>query len=697
MESVRYALLALVAFSCFTHATYFDSSTGLYWLDLRETRGQSYNEVLLRLTLGDLAGRGWHFATGDQFDTMVTNMGGTPMECAVTSYGADFDYCGLTGTIGLVAHIQETLGDISNEDGVHLGVLDDVVHVYPDGSEERASARMGYSFPTGEEYIFTHGDYDSNDTTYDEQGSYLITEVAPKAVIEAESMALSGGYAVEDNAAASGGQLIRRLDSGGYAATASTQFAGPAGSYDIAVSYFDEYDGMSSLAFLLNGEMLDQWIADEDPACRECASPNETTLRSRVVARNVRLSTGDEITLQGTGEHYEYARFDKITVAPVSSNILEAEKMTLEGGYAVEDNAAASGGQLIRRLDSGGYAATASTQFAGPAGSYDIAVSYFDEYDGMSSLAFLLNGEMLDQWVADEDPACRECASPNERTLRSRVVARDVRLSSGDEITLQGTGEHYEYARFDKITFHALEPLPQSPVVFDDGGVHNIDYTISAEEVQLRNGTTLNILAGAKLQRLVTYASDFPSPTFVLNVYDGRIDGIVGYGPWDSSSETFNIYGGTVGSIDIEGGTVEIGGGNIGSLTTWVPSLTISGGVFGDLHAKGKGSQLTISGGTFLEKVNINSDYLDHKVAISGGLFNGGFDILNYGSFFLVFYGELELVLLNQRVEDDDSFAEYSIEGTLRDGAPLSTTIFCRSWDWSEEEPCPWVSITVEP
>jgi hypothetical protein len=85
--------------------------------------------------------------------------------------------------------------------------------------------------------------------------------------IEAESMALSGGYAVEENTAASGGQLIRRLDSGGQPATASTQYTGPAGVYDIAVSYSDESDGDSSLAFVLNGQPLDQWIADEDPAC----------------------------------------------------------------------------------------------------------------------------------------------------------------------------------------------------------------------------------------------------------------------------------------------------------------------------------------------------------------------------------------------------------------------------------------------
>ena len=330
--------------------------------------------------------------------------------------------------------------------------------------------------------------YDGTDIT----GTDSITTVGciPGAVIEAESMALSGGYAVEDNAAASGGQLIRRRDAGGQPATASARFAGSAGVYDIEVGYFDESDGMSSLAFLLNGELLDQWVADEDPACRDCASPNERTLRSRVVARDIRLSPGDELTLQGTGEHYEYARFDNITLSPVGFSALEAELMTLSGGYAVEDNAAASGGQLIRRLGAGGYPALAHTAYEGRAGVYDIEVAYFDESDGRSSLAFLLNGELLDQWVADEDPACRDCASPNERTLRSRVVARGIRLVPGDELALQGTGEYYEYARFDNI---ALSPagfntLEAEDMTLDDGFVVEANTAASGGLIIRGNG-----------------------------------------------------------------------------------------------------------------------------------------------------------------------------------------------------------------
>ncbi len=331
--------------------------------------------------------------------------------------------------------------------------------------------------------------YDGTEIT----GTDSITTVGCQgdALIEAEFMVLSDGYAVEANADASGGQIIRRRETGGYPAQASTVFAGAAGSYDIEVAYFDELDGQSSLAFLLNGAMLDQWITDEDPRCRDCASPNARTLRTRVVARGVRLSPGDEIALQGTGDYYEYARFDNITLSRVGLETLEAEDMILDDGYVVEANADASGGQIIRRRETGGYPAQASTVFAGAAGSYDIEVAYFDELDGQSSLAFLLSGAMLDQWIADEDPRCRDCASPNARTLRTRVVARGVRLSPGDEIALQGTGDYYEYARFDNITLSrvGLETLEAEDMILDDGYVVEANADASGGQIIRRRET----------------------------------------------------------------------------------------------------------------------------------------------------------------------------------------------------------------
>jgi hypothetical protein len=223
----------------------------------------------------------------------------------------------------------------------------------------------------------------------------------------------------------------------------------------------------------------------------------------------------------------------------------------------------------------------------------------------------------------------------------------------------------------------ALEPPSTSPVIFDDGGVHNIDYTIGAEVVEVRNAT-LNILAGASLRAVVVSPADVTTAN-VLNVYDGKIDSIGGGGDYSS----FNIYGGSIGSIDILGPydgagdatTVRINGGNISSLTTFHRSVTISGGVIGAMDAKAVVGELTITGGTFIGSVGISCEYSFYEIKISGGLFKEGFDIFSLGNTSLVFYGDLELVLLDQWIGNGfDSLAEYSIEGSLRDGSSLSVS-----------------------
>jgi hypothetical protein len=569
-------------------------------------------------------------------------------------------------------------------DGV---LLSNVQNIYWSGTDLRSDAAQSFVFGSGQ----TQGAAGKNDHVAGwavRSGDVAdVPLTAAGRPIEAESMALSGGYAVEANTAASGGQLIRRLDSGGYAATASTEYTGAAGNYDIAVSYFDENDGMSNLAFLLNGQMLDEWVADEDPVCSDCASPGANTLRTRVVVRGIRLLPGDEITLQGTGEHYEYARFDKLTVSPAGSSTYEAEKMALKGGYAVEANSAASGGQLIRRLDSGGYAATASTDFAGLAGTYEITVSYFDESDGVSSLAFLVNGEILDQWLAEEDPVCSDCDSPGASTLRTRVVASELGLQPGDEITLQGTGEHYEYARFDKLT---VAPTVVGPVIFDDGGVHTIDYTVDVEIIVSfsdNNGTTtLNIVDGANVQRVTAGGGTN------VNISGGTVDGL-GY----CEATTFHVSGGEVGRIvaDCFGWGVDgtISGGNVGDLMFWSNHLLISGGSV-DRLLLGAGL-IEIAGGS-VESIEFFDDFgAGVDIEISGGKIPNELSYLD-GLPVLTFFGsDLALTGLEPVPGENESI----LTGTLRDGTPVDTRIIC-IWDFGfppGNPPCSGVLLVNEP
>src|SRR5262249_46783494 len=82
--------------------------------------------------------------------------------------------------------------------------------------------------------------------------------------IEAESMSLTQ-YQIENNANASGGRLISRLNATGASpGVAKATFPGPAGLYDVTVAYFDENDGQCTLKFLVNGTTVDTWVADDD-------------------------------------------------------------------------------------------------------------------------------------------------------------------------------------------------------------------------------------------------------------------------------------------------------------------------------------------------------------------------------------------------------------------------------------------------
>ena len=56
------------------HGTYLsDTGTGLDWLDLTATQGQSYNSVL-----GSMPAGGWHYASLADVATLFTDAGGTP-------------------------------------------------------------------------------------------------------------------------------------------------------------------------------------------------------------------------------------------------------------------------------------------------------------------------------------------------------------------------------------------------------------------------------------------------------------------------------------------------------------------------------------------------------------------------------------------------------------------------------------------
>lgn len=122
----------------------------------------------------------------------------------------------------------------------------------------------------------------------------------------------------------------------------------------------------------------------------------------------------------------------------------EAEDMILSN-YNLESNSAASGGYCIKASGTG----IAETTFNGSSGTYDLKLWYFDETDGEASFVVYINGSVVAQWTADQNLGS---ASPDENTLTTYTISR-ITLNNGDTITIEGTAEHYDYARVDRIEY----------------------------------------------------------------------------------------------------------------------------------------------------------------------------------------------------------------------------------------------------
>ncbi len=135
--------------------------------------------------------------------------------------------------------------------------------------------------------------------------------------------------------------------------------------------------------------------------------------------------------------------------------LIEAEDLDLVN-YRVEENDSASGGELIRVKGPSGTTGTASGEFTGPSGLYDIVVGYFDDNDGDGLLRFRVNHDSVDNWSLDQDLGFN---IPNAQTFQQRTIG-GVELEMGDTLTIEGTRNSGDFARVDFIKL-----LPRS--VFD--------------------------------------------------------------------------------------------------------------------------------------------------------------------------------------------------------------------------------------
>ncbi|NER29538.1 MAG: hypothetical protein F6J89_18410 [Symploca sp. SIO1C4] len=150
------------------------------------------------------------------------------------------------------------------------------------------------------------------------------------------------------------------------------------------------------------------------------------------------------------------ASFGKPPGAELPSIVVEAEDMTLDT-YRIESRPeeVASGGEVISLLQPGypddkPLTGTASTEFTGPTGVYDLSVAYFDEIDGYGRLEVFVNDILVDFWFLGD--IVLDAEEPNLNNGRTRTI-NGLLLSEGATIKIQGFVENEEYARVDYIGF----------------------------------------------------------------------------------------------------------------------------------------------------------------------------------------------------------------------------------------------------
>jgi alpha-glucuronidase len=125
---------------------------------------------------------------------------------------------------------------------------------------------------------------------------------------------------------------------------------------------------------------------------------------------------------------------------------VEAESMQLEGYTAVPVNPweAASGGMAVSCETS---RCAAHFVFQGSEARHDVRIRYFDQNNGAARFRVLVNGELLDQWVA----ADRLPSAKIDGTSSSLRIVPAVPLKPGDQIRVEGSPDGGESAAVDYI------------------------------------------------------------------------------------------------------------------------------------------------------------------------------------------------------------------------------------------------------
>jgi len=150
---------------------------------------------------------------------------------------------------------------------------------------------------------------------------------------------------------------------------------------------------------------------------------------------------------------------DKYNRVDNDPNRIEAESMKLDGyvSFDVKPWETASRGKAIEVVTTNNYG-SASFNYAGKPGWYNLAVQYYDQTNGVSQFTLRVAGQPVDHWLADDLLPSRNVQSlPNGHTS-TRHTARGVALRTGDEIKIEAVADGGERACVDYLEISLAKP-----------------------------------------------------------------------------------------------------------------------------------------------------------------------------------------------------------------------------------------------
>ena len=205
----------------------------------------------------------------------------------------------------------------------------------------------------------------------------------------------------------------------------------------------------------------------------EATVPTTVTFGDTQTSSTVLINAVDDVVADGTQLvtiTATAAGFEEATAGlavtdnevALSTVFIEAEDINSADvtGYRIENKSIASGGSMLSLLgSSGNEVGTASFNFNGTAGTYEVLIGTFDENDGAATFLVEQNNNIVGNIVLNENPGGNG-ASAN---TKKEVAVGTLTINPGDTFTVTGTEVGGEHARFDFIRFDPVGSISPTP------------------------------------------------------------------------------------------------------------------------------------------------------------------------------------------------------------------------------------------